>query len=405
MKSNRAILRVLRIAACAIMTTSALAQAASVDDDMPMLVQGNNAFAFDLYSQVKGADGNLFFSPFSVSTALAMTYGGARGQTETQMSEVLHFALPQERLHPAFGQLQTLWNSDDPERPYQLSVANALWARADFTILDTFLELTGTHYGAGLKQVDFQGATEQARLAINSWVEEQTQDKIKDLLKPGTLDPATLLVLTNAIYFKGTWQSQFDAAATADAPFTISPSRQVQVPMMHQKGNFRIGGGDGVQVLELPYSGRDLSMVVLLPSEPDGLAALEASLTADNLARWLAGLREREVRVDLPRFKMTSEFDLTKTLEAMGMTEAFGVAADFSGIDGRRGLFISKVVHKAFVSVDEEGTEAAAATGVVMKKTSIAPLFRADHPFVFVIRHNQTGSILFVGRVMDPTAG
>ena len=376
--------------------------AASANEDLAALMQGNNAFAFDLYARLKDADGNLFFSPFSVSTALAMTFGGARGQTEAQMAEVLHFDLPQERLHAAFGAFSELWSAGDDERPYQLSVANALWLQQGMTLLDAFLELTKAHYGAGLRKVDFVNATEQARQTINAWVEQQTQGKIKDLLKPGIVDPATSLVLTNAIYFKGTWQLQFDQKNTADAPFTIAPGGQVQVPMMHQKGDFAIGRGDGVRLLELPYAGGDLSMVVLLPAEPDGLPRLEQALTADNLSCWLATLHKREVALYIPRFKMTCEFDLASTLQSMGMTDAFTQQADFSGMTGDRSLFISAVVHKAFVGVDEQGTEAAAATGVVMKRTALPPTFRADHPFLFVIRHRPTDSILFIGRVANP---
>lgn len=402
MRSNRAILGILSTTACAVVASSTVTQAGSAGDQVRTVVRGNNAFAFDLYAKLKGADGNLFFSPISISTALAMTYGGARGQTEGQMAEVLHFDLPQERLHPAFEDLARVWSGDEGERAYQLDVANALWVQQGLTLLDTFVGLTRTHYGAGLREVHFAGATEQARQTINTWVEEQTQGKITELLKPGVLEPATVLVLTNAIYFKGTWQSQFDPDRTADAPFTIAPGREVQVPMMQHKGQFGMGHADGVQLLELPYVGGDLSMVILLPIEPDGLPRLEQSLTADNLARWLGTLAEREVRVFLPRFKMTCEFELAKTLRTMGMTDAFCARADFSGITGDRNLFISAVVHKAFVGVDEQGTEAAAATGVAMMRTSMAPVFRADHPFVFVIRHRSTGSILFVGRLMNP---
>ncbi len=379
-----------------------LAGAAEIDEDTVALIGGNNDFALSLYAQIKGGDGNLFFSPVSVSTALAMTYGGARGQTASQMADVLRFDLPPDRLHAAFGTLQKDWLGERDDRPYQLSVANALWVQQGMTLLETFLELARANYGAGPNEVDFRTAAEHARQTINGWIERQTEGRIKDLLKPGVVDAATRLVLTNAIYFKGTWKYQFDAAKSAEAPFTVGPGKQVEVPMMRQKGQFRIGGAGGVQLLELPYEGGDLSMVVLLPREVDGLNELEASLTAERIDRWLETMREREVMVFLPRFELTAEFELAEVLAAMGMTDAFGSAADFSGIDGTRTLFISNVVHKAFVSVDEQGTEAAAATGVVMKRTAMPPTFRADHPFVFVIRHNQTGSLLFVGRVVNP---
>jgi len=391
----------LMIAGAAIMNLSPAASPALASEDVPALVQGNTAFGLELYARLKETQGNLFFSPHSISTALAMTYAGARGQTEAEMARVLHFSLSQDRLHRAFAKLEELCGSD-ASRGYRLSVANALWVQQGDRLLDEFLELTRANYGAGLREVDFRRATEQARRTINLWVEEQTQGKIRDLLKPDDVDPLTALVLTNAIYFKGHWRWKFDARETRDGPFTVSPGRQVPVPMMRQKGEFRLGRGNGVQLLELPYAGDDLSMIVLLPTELDGLAELEKMLTADNLSRWLATLRDREITVVLPRFEMTVRFDLSQVLRSMGMSTAFSGAADFSGITGNRDLFISKVLHKAFVGVDEEGTEAAAATGVVMKRTSVPPVFRADHPFVFLIRHNPTGAVVFVGRLVNP---
>ena len=399
---NRNALGRLLIAATVFTGGAGVMQAGSVEDDVRIVVGGNNTFAFDLYAAVKGTEGNLFFSPFSVSTALAMTYGGARGETEAQMARVLHFDLPQERLHPAFASLSSLWHGEAADRGYQLRVANALWAQRGLDLLEAFLELTKAHYGASVEQLDFDTAAESARRTINNWVARHTEEKIQELLQPGQIDTRTLLVLTNAIYFKGTWQWQFDPRLTADAPFTTTGGRKIQVPMMQQKGTFRVGGAGDVQALELPYAGGDLSMVVLLPRKIDGLAGLEKSLTAKNLERWLNLLREEEIRVYMPRFKTTARFELAQTLAAMGMPDAFSGRADFSGIARRRGLFIDQVIHQAFVNVDEEGTEAAAATAVTMKRVSVPPVFRADHPFVFVIRHNQTGSVLFVGRVINP---
>ena len=373
-------------------------------EDLHAVAEANNAFALDLYGQLKGTEGNLFFSPYSVTSALAMTYAGARGQTDAEMAQVLHFSLPQERLHPACAQLKQSIEADQSVAGCELSVANALWAQQGLHVLDDFRQLTRTHYGAGLRELDFRTATEQARQTINRWVEQQTRDKIRDLLKRGDVAPDTMLVLTNAIYFKGLWQSQFDKTQTREAPFAVEPGQQVQVPMMSQKGEFGLGHGDGLQLLELPYVGDELTMVILLPRAQDGLAALEESLNTANLGKWLGTLREREIVVSLPRFELTVRFDLTDVLRAMGMSTAFTGRADFSGITGARDLLIDKVVHKAFVSVDEEGTEAAAATGVVMRKTSLPPTFRADHPFLFLIRHQPTGAILFVGRVIDPSA-
>jgi serpin B len=368
----------------------------------------NTHFALDLYARLKEGPGNLFVSPFSVSTALAMTYAGARGRTAQEMADVLHFELPQERLHPIMGELVRALNVDTAPEGCQLSVANALWGQAGCRFLPSFLDLTVAHYGAGLHEVDFAGATEEARLTINRWVEEKTREKIVNLIPRGMLDPLARLVLTNAIYFKGAWQSPFNEKITRDAPFTLLDGGKVDAPMMHQTSKFGHFRGRGFQALDLPYAGKRLSMVILLPDDTDGLPELESSLTEANLTTWLAGIQQEEVVVAIPKFKMISQFELARDLAAMGMPTACSDAADFSGMTGARDLFISKVLHKTFVEVGEEGTEAAAATAVVMALTAApAPreqiLFRADHPFLFMIRDLHTGSILFLGRVMDPT--
>ena len=368
------------------------------------VVQGNNAFALALYAKLRAEDqGNLFLSPYSISTALAMTYAGAKGKTAAEMAEVLHFTVPQEQLHPAFAALAAKLHGDIKKEGYQLRIANRLWGQAGYHFLPTFLQVTRDHYGAELAQVDFAQDTEAARHTINAWVEEKTEEKIKDLLAQGVLDSGTTLVLTNAIYFKGDWQRKFEAKATKDAPFLLTPQEKVTVPMMRQRGKFAYGVVGKVQVLELPYVGKDLSMFVLLPKEVDGLADLEKSLSVETLNTWTSGLREQTVEVLLPKFKMTSGFRLEKTLGSMGMPLAFSGEADFSGMTGQRGLFISAVIHKAFIDVNEEGTEAAAATAVVMRAPAPPnPIFRADHPFLFLIRDNRTGSILFLGRVINP---
>jgi serpin B len=377
--------------------------------DKAAVVKGNNEFAFDLYAQLRTRDGNLFFSPYSISTALAMTYAGARGDTAAQMADVLNFTLDQQRLHPAFSALlaDTRPPQGDPKKtPYELHVANALWGQKGYTFQQDFLTLTRNNYGAGLRDVDFKAATEEARKTINAWVEEQTKDKIKELLKPGVLNPDTRLVLTNAIYFKGNWAEQFKKEHTREAPFTTAGGKKVSVPMMHKTDDYRHFDGGTFQALELPYVGKDLSMVVFLPKKVDGLAEFEKQLTAENLTAWLGKLRQDEVQVALPKFKITAEFSLKETLSAMGMKDAFDPRkADFSGISGTKDLFIQAVVHKAFVEVNEEGTEAAASTAVVVGTTSarITPVFRADHPFVFLIRDNRSGNILFLGRVADPS--
>ncbi len=391
-------------------------EAVAVRTDERAVAEDNNRFALDLYARLRaGRSDNLFFSPGSLSTALAMTYAGARGETASQMAKVLHFTLPQERLHRAFGDLRRYWDVGGTERGYRLIVANRLWGQQGFHFLPGFLNVTQEHYGAELAQVDFVRQTDQARQRINAWVEEQTQDKIRDLIPPGVLDGMTRLVLTNAIYFKGDWTEPFRKEMTQVAPFHISVGRQADVPLMYRQSDFRYWAGDGLKVLELPYGNGDLAMLVLLPDEMEGLSlpdemerlsALEAKLTPDNLSRWQSGLRKQEVRVHLPRFKLDSQFQLAEVLKEMGMTRVFTRGqADLSGMSSEEELFVSAVIHKAFVDVNEEGTEAAAATGVAVKavRAILNPaVFRADHPFVFLIRDNRTGSILFLGRLVNP---
>jgi len=366
------------------------------------VVQGNTAFAVDLYRELSARPGNLFFSPFSLSSALAMTYAGARGDTAQQMASVLHFAKDDPGLHSAFASLIGALNKKS--KGYQVAVANALWGQEGYGFLEAFLTMLKQHYEAGLHTVDFAQDTQGARRTINAWVERETRHKIKELLKPPHLDPSVLLVLTNAVYFKGLWASQFDKGSTQDAPFMVAPNDIVTAPTMTQTAPVSYIEGNGFQALELPYEGEDLAMVILLPNQVDGLSALEQSLNAAGLAQTLAGLQKRKVRVSLPKFKMTAEFELADVLAKMGMPLAFSGTADFSGMTGNRDVFISAVVHKAFVEVNEEGTEAAAATAVVAKRASLPPAFRADHPFLFLIRDTRSGSILFMGRVVNPLA-
>jgi serpin B len=375
--------------------------------DRTPVVEGNNAFAFALYGQLRNRNGNLFFSPESISTALAMAYAGARGGTASEMAKTLHFTLPQPQLNPAMGALLSDLNA--VHDGYQLTVANALWAQQGYTFLDAFLQLLKTDYGAGLNQVDFKGATEAARLTINRWVEQKTQDKIKDLLQPGTLAPSTRLVLTNAIYFKGDWQTQFDKAHTRDEDFYPSQTQTKKVAFMHRESSFSYFDGGTFQLLEIPYKSKELSLVVLLPKDRSGLPALEQSLTASNTQQWLSQVVQRDkVIVALPKFKSTQQFELGGTLGAMGMAQAFSGSADFSGMTGKRDFAISEVIHKAYIDVNEEGTEAAAATAVGFRALAMRgpveqpPVFRADHPFIFLIRDNRSSSILFMGRMADP---
>ena len=371
-------------------------------DDQKAVAEGSTAFALDLYGKLKAANGNLLFSPYSISTALAMTYAGARGNTAAQMAKTLHFTLPQEKLHSAFGAMIATLQADKKGRGYDLSVANALWGQKGKAFLPEFLDLTKKSYGAGLREVDFV-QTEAARKTINDWAQKETRDKIKDLIPPDVLDARTRLVLTNAIYFLGDWVLAFKPEKTNDAPFTLASGEKVNASMMHQSEHFGLAAGDGFRALEMRYKGGELAMIVFLPDKSDGLPALEKSLTPELVAKTVAGLRSNRVNVSLPKFTFTSQFSLADALKSLGMIDAFG-NADFSGIDGTKGLFISAVIHKAFIDVNEKGTEAAAATAVVAGKSlaSVPVEFRADHPFLFMIRESRAASILFIGRVMNP---
>ena len=373
-----------------------------------ILVQDNSAFAMGLYQKLRASNGNIFFSPYSISTALAMTYGGARGNTEKEMAKTLRFSLDQDNLHQAFAREESRLNKIQKSGNIKLSVANSLWPQQDYKFLDQYLSLVKKNYGVSITPVDYKRAREAARKMINRWVEDKTQDKIRDLIQPGTFDALTRLALVNAIYFKGDWQSQFKADKTKDAPFHISSGKFIQAPMMTQKNKFKYADLGSFEMLELPYVGNEMSMIVLLPKEIDGLKQLEDDLSIENLEQWKARLNKRELIVFLPKFEMTSMFRLDDTLKSMGMVDPFSsLKANFAGMDGRPDwLYIGAVIHKAFVDVNEEGTEAAAATAVVVTAQSMPapiPVFHADHPFIFLIQDNETGSILFMGRMNNPT--
>ncbi len=371
-------------------------------------VEGNNAFAAGLYGQVSKSEGNVFFSPESISTALALAYAGARGETASEMASTLHFSLPADKLHPAMGALLKGLNAEHPG--YQLRVANALWAEQNYKFLDDYLNLTKADYDAGLQKVDFEKAHEAARATINAWVEKKTENRIRDLLPPGSVSPDTRLVLTNAIYFKGDWATPFPKAATTVEDFHVASESAVKAPLMHLHEKFSYFESGGFKAIALPYKSGELSMIVVLPNAVDGLPALEKQLTAAHLEQLLRSLQgARDIILTLPRFTMTRQFALGDTLQAMGMRLAFNPhAADFSGMTGQRDLWISSVIHKAFVDVNEEGTEAAAATATGMVAMAMAyhpppVVFRADHPFLFLICDNRSGAILFMGRVIDTT--
>jgi serpin B len=322
------------------------------------------------------------------------------------MSAALHFALDRAQLHPAFAALQAKLNKIQKSGQVQLNVANTLWPHKKHPFLADYLDLTKRCYGVEITPMDYEHAADAAAATINKWVEEKTHDKIKNIIPPGALNAMTRLVLVNAIYFKGKWMYQFRTVVTTLAPFHLISGGKVKASMMRQSREFDYALADGVQLLELPYVGGELSMLVLLPGKADGLNELEQKLTAAKLNEWTQRLREREVNAFLPKFKMTVQFELSHVLAALGMKDAFNGAADFSGMDGQRDLFISAILHKAFVDVNEEGTEAAAATAVIMETMAMMeppPTFSADHPFLFLIRERRTGSILFMGRVADPT--
>ncbi|MCU0722107.1 MAG: serpin family protein [Planctomycetes bacterium] len=388
------------------------------DADRDAAVAGNNAFACDLYARLKGSEGDLFFSPFSISTALAMTFAGAKGKTAEEMAKVLRFTLPPERLHPAMGKLvarqegpamEKRWD-EDPDagrKTYELVSANSLWLQKGYPFQAAFFEATEKHYGAGKNEVDFAKATEAARKAINGWVEQKTRDRIKDLIGEGRLSSATRLVLVNAIYFKSPWDEAFWKQATRPAPFRLASGEEVQVPTMFRTDHYPAMETETFRALALPYARGELSMLVLVPKAADGLPALEGLLGAEALEGWVKALETRRLKVGLPKFRTECAFELSPELQAMGMKDAFDYpAADFTGISPTKELFIGLVIHKAFVDVNEEGTEAAAATAIAMKAGGPPPreppAFVVDRPFLFLIRDNKTGSILFLGRITDP---
>lgn len=376
--------------------------------DMQTVADGANKFAFDFYGQLKGEPGNLFVSPYSLHAALAMTADGANGKTRDEMVSVLK--LPADRTQSlAAGDLGRFYTGKG--KPYELATANALWGQTGYPWRPDWLGRQKDRFGAGLTNLDFKADPEACRQTINKWVEQQTKDRIKDLVPKEGIDPVTRMVLTNAIYFKGQWQDEFDKRATRDGPFRLADGSTKPMPLMNRTAGYRYAEADGVQLLELPYKGGELSMVVVLPEKPDGLPAVEAKQSTDTLAGWLKGLTNQQVAVALPRFKLDVRAKPVPALQTLGMKLAFDqVRADFSGMtSGGPGLYVSDVFHKAFVDVNEEGTEAAAASAVVMKERSAAPIdrpkpkvFRADHPFLFLIRDVKHGTVLFVGRLTNP---
>lgn len=414
---------ILILSACAITAVGYANDKNIADTNQPgnidLLVKGLNSFAFEMYGKLN-AENNLFFSPYSVSAALAMTYSGAKENTEKEMGETLNVPTasffscegkvsalwPQERYHTAFGTVIKQLNEQGRKGNYELITANALWGQKGYNFLKEFIWLIEKNYQGGLNHVDFINETEAARKTINGWVEQQTRDRIKDLIPQGVLSADTGLVLTNAIYFKGKWANQFQKENTADELFYLESGKQITVAMMRQTERINYMQAEGFKAIELPYLDNELSMVIFLPDKKSNVRQFEQRLNEESFSEWLNLMSKRKVQVYLPRFTMTWQNELVPVLKLMGMEEPFSGNADFSGMSGTKDFFISNVVHKAFVEVNEEGTEAAAATGVVMTRTSIdieSPVvFRADRPFVFVIKDNFSGSVLFMGRVAEP---
>ncbi len=381
------------------------------------VVNANNQFAFDMYNKIDN-DKNVFFSPYSISTALAMTYEGANGQTKEEIKNVFYFP-DDQTLRSSNARIYNLINKDN--KKYELNTANALWAQKDYDFLPTYFNTIENYYGGKVTNLDFVTQTEESRQTINKWVEDQTNDKIKNLIEKGMLNAMTRLVLTNAIYFKGTWEWEFDKSDTSNQDFKITSDNVVKTPMMFMepdKARFNYANLEKLQILELPYKGNDISMLILLPKQgPEydfdndkmithDYTLKDIELSSEKLKEYRSQMKETKLdAIYLPKFEFDTKYLLNNALKSLGMPTAFSMDADFSGMDGTKDLFISNVIHQAFVKVDEKGTEAAAATAVTMELKSAMPtnIFRADHPFIFIIQERSTGNILFMGKVVDPT--
>ena len=378
-------------------------------DDINNLVDGNNAFALEIYNTLRSENGNLILSPYSISLALAMTYAGARGETESQMAQTLHFP-SQDKAHPAFNALDlALENApvsvDKNQEPMKLNIANAIWSEQTVPFQQDFLDAIALNYGAGIHLADFIHQAEPARIEINNWVSDKTEDKINDLLPKDSVGSDTRMVLVNAIYFKADWLAQFDANSTGDAPFYLIDGTEVTAKTMHESMYIPYTQGDGYQAVELAYAGGTAAMDIIVP-DAGNFEAFESTLNKETLDGILNGMQPTSVSLSLPKFEFTKDFGLSDAFVGLGMSNAFDSdLADFSGMTGKKDLFIGNVIHKAFVAVDEEGTEAAAATAVIMEATSAMRQdvnLQIDRPFIFIIRDTVNGQILFIGRVMNP---
>jgi len=375
-------------------------------EEIKDIISANNQFALDLYSKVKDQEENIFFSPYSLSIALAMAYEGAKNETAKEIENVFYFPKDNQGRRDSYFNLQNWLLRKNTQ--HEINVANALWPQKDFSFSDDYFNVISKYYQGLIESLDFVERPEQSRKRINEWVEAQTKGKIENLIAEGTISPLTRLILTNAIYFKGEWLQEFNEVNTKTDSFYIAPNESIRVEMMQRlddEAKFPYYAENDFQVLEMPYSGEETSMLVLLPKERD-LTVLEEQLTVKNINHWQENLTKQRVKVYFPKFKLETKYFLKPVLGAMGMPKSFSDSADFSGITGQKDLFISEVIHQAFVEVDEKGTEAAAATGIVMELTAMpeepVPVFRADRPFIFIIQEKETGTILFIGKVKNP---
>ena len=366
--------------------------------------QGCNDFACNMYQQLKKENGNLFFSPHSITTALSSAYAGSRGITETEMSNVLCNSLSQDKFHPAYA--STIDKLNQSNSKYKLEIANKVFVQDGYEILDSFKQTIRSNYGAAFDILDFINKPVEASNVINSWVYNKTHKKINNIVSPKLFNVNTRMVIANAIYFKGTWAKQFEKADTIPRTFHIDKNGKVDVDMMQQKSHFNYMENDDLKMLELPYEGDRLSMFVVLPKEIDGLKNIEQKISGQMLNNCFSQLKNMEVNVTLPKFKLETSYELNSSLQQMGMPSAFNYSANFSGISGSKDLFMSNVLHKAFIETNEKGTEAAAATAIIISTTCVRKhkIFNANRPFIFFIKDKLTDLILFIGRINNPKA-
>lgn len=377
------------------------------EEDLSNLVDGNSEFTLDLYQKIQDDNGNLFYSPYSISLALAMTTAGAEGETQQQIADTLNFELSEDRLHKAFNYLDQALRENNDEN-FTLNIANSFWGQENYHFEEDYLNTLALNYGAGVRLLDFMREPESSRQTINKWVENETEQKIKDLIPKGAIDSLTRAVLTNAIYFNASWRLPFEESNTVDGIFTLLNGDETEVKMMGQTETFKYAEGSDYQAVELPYQGNNNTAMLIISPDRSQFEEFESNLDTKMLDEIVEKLEDKSVSLKMPRFEYEADLNLTKTLKQMGMPAAFNPSkANFSGMTGDNSLYVTDVLHKAFVSVDEEGTEASAATAVVFGETSVPTKsveMNLDSPFIFLIRDNDTGTVLFIGRLMNPNA-